>query len=161
MSKTLLRELLLTSGIQTVELPDSTETDVPAVLVYVGKQKVEDPTRIEIEEIVPISTPTVVNPSSLINQNKTINVETNYQDLMALQVCLDNYDPETILDSLNHEAFVEFTSPAATASDIFPLLIEIQEQQFIFPVGTTLKELQDTLMSFGILVGTVSAGVAT
>lgn len=156
MSKTLLRELLLTSGIQPVELPNSTEVETPAVLVYLGKQRADDPSRIEIEEIVPSVTPTILNPTALVNQNPTILVDTSYQDLMGGKVCLDNFIDETIsCDGAKHEAYIPFASEANGAIDIFPLLVQVQGEEIIFPAGTTFNEFQERMLTYGVLVGHV------
>lgn len=157
MSKTLLRELLFMPGLQTVELPNSTDTEIPAVLVYVGKQKVEDPTRIEIQEIVPLTSPTIVNPIGLQSQNPAISVDTNYQDLMEGKVCLDNYVDESIsCDGAKHEAILGLPQ-VSTPQDIFPMMIDVGGQTLTFPAGTSFKVFQDTMLTYGVLVGTTVA----
>lgn len=156
MSKTLLREILLTSGIQPVELPNSTEVDTTAVLLYLGKQRNDDPSRIEIEEIVPTVSPTILDPKAFINQNPTIMVENSYQDLMGGKVCLDNYIDESIsCDGAKHEAVIPFENNATNVDAIFPIMIQIQGEEIIFPVGTTFVEFQNRLKEYGILVGAI------
>lgn len=154
MSKTLFREILFTSDLTPVELPNSTETEVPAVLMYVGKQRNDDPLRIQIEEIVPAINPTIIDPVLYNAQNPTIGIENNYQDLMGIKVCLDNFVDETIsCDGAKHEAYVPFDSNADNPDDIFPLVIEVQGERILFPVGTKFIDFQARLFTYGVLVG--------
>lgn len=154
MSKTLFREILFTSDLTPVELPNSTETEVPSVLMYIGKQRDDDPLRIQIEEIVPVANPTIIDPVHYNAQNPTLGIENNYQDLMGIKACLDNFVDETIsCDGAKHEAYVPLEMSIDQPDDLFPLVIEVQGERLLFPEGTRFSDFQARLFTYGVIVG--------
>lgn len=151
MSRSLLRQILLSTELAQVSLAPANTTPPEEVLLYIGKTNNANPLRLEIEEIEPAVSNTMLIPDILDGfNNPSVMVENSYENLLSTKVCLDNWVNETpSCVGAVHEAHI---NASGMSSGIFPLELEINGDLIVFPYATTTEAFTQVLRSYGLQV---------